>query len=232
MPNTPKNTTSSVLNFVEVAEIRDKSILLREGQMRAVVMVSSANFALKSLDEQDSIIRNFQGFLNSLSFPIQILVQSRKLDLTNYIEKLRGLEEKQTNDLLRVKMQEYIEYIDQMLNEINIMNKDFFVIVGHNPITLQEGLFGKFMRSLNPANYIKQKEEDFQKNKKILQSKAEQILSSLGSLDLRAKILNTEELIALLYNSYNPDAAESIKIQDISSIDIDDYKPDLVTPKG
>lgn len=228
MPNQNNANSASVLNFVEVAEIRDKTLILREGQMRSVIMVSSANFALKSIDEQDSIIRGFQGLLNSLEHPIQILVQSRKLDLSNYIEQLKEKEEKQPNDLLRVKMQEYIEYIEQMLNEINIMNKDFFVIVGHSPFSLKDGLFGKFLRSLNPASYIKQKEEDFQKNRRLLHSRAEQVMSLLGNLDLKTKLLNTEELIALMYNSYNPDVAESIKIQDVSAIDLEDYKEDLI----
>jgi len=228
MPTTTTTSNvSSVLNFVEVAEIRDNTLILREGQMRSIIMVSSANFALKSIDEQDRIIGSFQGFLNSLDTPIQILVQSRKLDLSNYIEKLKILEEKQENDLLRVKMQEYIEYIDQMLNEINIMNKDFFVVVGHEPITLKTGLFGKVLRALNPANYIKQKEGEFQKNRKILHSRSEQISSSLGSLGLTSKTLTTEELIALMYNSYNPDTSESIKIQDIAAVDLSDYSPTL-----
>ncbi|NJL97088.1 hypothetical protein HC766_09535 [Candidatus Gracilibacteria bacterium] len=115
----------STLGFVDVSEIRDSVVVLREGQMRAVLAVSSANFALKSGKEQDIIIGTFQGILNSLDFQVQILVQSRRLDLTTYIEKLREIEDVQENDLLRVKMQEYIEYIKQMLQEVNIMNKDF-----------------------------------------------------------------------------------------------------------
>ena len=104
-------TKISTLGFVEINEIRDSVIVLREGQMREVLAVSSANFALKSSQEQEIIIGTFQGVLNSLEFPIQILVQSRRLDLNPYIEKLKQLEDKQSNDLLRVKMQEYIEYI-------------------------------------------------------------------------------------------------------------------------
>src|SRR6476659_223664 len=146
--NQNKNQKASTLGFVEVSEIRDSVLILREGQMRGVLAVSSANFALKSSQEQEMIMGTFQGVLNSLDFPMQILVQSRRLDLTNYIEKLKQIEDQQTNDLLRVKMQEYIEYIKEMLREINIMNKDFYVIVGYEPVTLKEGLFGKFFRAL------------------------------------------------------------------------------------
>jgi hypothetical protein len=211
---------SSTLSFVEVSEIRDATIVLREGQMRAVLAVSSANFALKSSEEKDMIIGTFQGVLNSLEFPIQILVQSRKLDLNPYIEKLKELEDSQTNDLLRAKMQEYIEYIKEMLSTINIMNKDFYVIVGYEPVSLKDGLFGRFFRALNPTRIIKQKQEDFIRNRKLLMSRVDKVAGSFSGLDLKVDVLSTEQLIALIYNSYNPDTLESIRLRDVSSIDV------------
>lgn len=219
MATNPTNK-SSTLGFVEISEIRDSVIILREGQMRAVLAVSSANFALKSSEEKEMIIGTFQGVLNSLEFPIQILVQSRRLDLNPYIEKLKQLEDTQTNDLLRAKMQEYIEYIKEMLSTINIMNKDFYVIVGYEPISLKDGLFGRFFRALNPTRIIKQKQEDFIRNRKLLMSRTDKVGSSFSSLDLKVDILNTEQLIALIYNSYNPDTLESIRLRDVSSIDV------------
>jgi len=216
----PNFKKASSLGFVEVGEIRDSVIILREGQMRSVIAVSSANFALKSQQEQDIIIGSFQGILNSIEFPIQILVQSRKLDLNPYIEKLENLEEKQTNDLLKIKMREYIQYIQNMLTEVNIMNKDFFVIVGYEPIKLKEDLFGRFFRSLNPSMQFKQSQEKFIKNRKKLMSRTDQITGKLTSLDLKVDVLNTEQIIALLYNSYNPDTRESIRLRDVSSLDI------------
>ena len=187
---------------------------------RSVLAVSSANFALKSVQEQEIIIGAFQGILNSIDFPIQILVQSRRLDLTSYIEKLKNIEDNLTNDLLRVKMQEYIEYIKQMLQEVNIMNKDFYVIVGYEPISLKDGIFGRFLRALNPSRAIKQKQEDFLKNRKVMMTRTDAVASRLASLDLKVNLLNTEQLIALMYNSYNPDLLESIRLRDVSSIDI------------
>lgn len=217
------NNTSkfSSLAFVEVAEIRDSVLILREGQMRGILAVSSANFALKSNNEQESIIQTFQGILNSIEFPFQILVQSRKLDLNPYIEKLRQLEDKQNNDMLRLKMQEYIEHIKLMSNEVNIMDKKFYIIVGFEPVTLREGIFGKFLRALNPTRFIKQKQEEFIKNKKILISRIEQIMSRMGSLDLKIEMLNTEQIITLMYNSYNPDTIESIRLSDVSALEIE-----------
>ncbi|MBC7472579.1 MAG: hypothetical protein H7196_04980 [candidate division SR1 bacterium] len=218
--STKSSTKSSTLGFVEISEIRDSVLILREGQMRAVLAVSSANFALKSIQEQEIIIGAFQGILNSIDFPIQILVQSRRLDLTSYIEKLKHIEDNLTNDLLRVKMQEYVEYIKQMLQEVNIMNKDFYVIVGYEPISLKDGIFGRFLRALNPSRAIKQKQEDFLKNRKLMMSRTDAIASRFASLDLKVNLLNTEQLIALMYNSYNPDLLESIRLRDVSSIDI------------
>jgi hypothetical protein len=216
-----KNSTkTSTLGFVEISEIRDSTLVLREGQMRAVLAVSSANFALKSIQEQEIIIGTFQGVLNSLEFPMQILVQSRRLDLTSYIEKLKSLEDNQTNDLLRIKMQEYIEYIKQMLAEVNIMNKEFYVIIGYEPVKLTDGLFGRFLRALNPTRAIKQNQEEFLRNRKLLMSRSDSVASRLASMDLKVNLLNTEQLIALMYNSYNPDLLESIRLRDVSSIDI------------
>jgi hypothetical protein len=163
-----KDNKASTLGFVEVSEIRDSVLILREGQMRAVIAASSANFALKSAQEQEIIMGTFQGVLNSLEFPIQILIQSRKLDLSSYIDKLKQIEDTQTNDLL----------------------------------------------------IIKQKQEDFIRNRKLLMSRADSLSSKLAGLDLQVDLLNTEQLIALMYNSYNPDLLESIRLKDVGNIDI------------
>lgn len=216
-----KNQLPSTLNFVEIAEIRDSTLVLRDGQMRAILGVSSANFALKSGEEQQLIINSYQRILNSLEYPIQILVQSRQLNLDPYIEKLKQLEEKQENDLLRVKMQEYIEYIKQMIREVNIIKKDFYIIVGYEPISLKTSFFGLFMRIINPTKIIRQKQEDFLRNKKILMSRADQITSLFSNLDLKIHLLNTEQLIALAYNSYNPDTLESVRLKEVGQLDIE-----------
>ncbi len=220
--NKQKNKQST-LNFVEVSEIRDGVLVLRSSEMRVVMAVSSANFALKSGEEQQIIINNFQGILNSLEFPIQILVQSRKLNLDPYIEKLRQLEDKQRNDLLRIKMQEYVEYIKQMLNQINIMKKDFYIVIGYEPNEAKVGFFTGFLRSINPTQVIKMNRESFLRNRKILMQRAEQVLSRFSALDLKSDILSTEQLIALMYNSYNPDTLESVRLKDVADLDIENF---------
>ena len=214
------STKNSTLNFVEIAEIRDSTIVLREGQMRGILAVSSANFALKSAEEQEQIIGTYQGILNSLEFPIQILVQSRKLDLTNYLDKLKVIEDTLTNDLLRDKMQEYQIYIKELLSEVNIMNKDFYIIVGYEAVTLKSGGISSFLRALSPTKIIKQKQEEFIANRKNLMSRVDQVASRFGSLDLKINLLNTEQLIALMYNSYNPDTNNPIRLEDVAKFDI------------
>jgi hypothetical protein len=216
-----KNQAPSTLGFLEIAEIRDSTLVLREGQMRAVLSVSSANFALKSGEEQQMIINSYQRVLNSLEFPLQILVQSRQLNLDPYIEQLRQLEEKQSNDLLRVKMQEYIEYIRQMIKEVNIIKKDFFIIVGYDPASLKQGIFGSLARAFNPTKIIRQSQDDFLRNKKMLMGRVDQISSLFNGLDLKINILNTEQLIALTYNSYNPDTLESVRLKEVGQLDIE-----------
>lgn len=214
---------ASTLDFMQVDEIRDSVVVLKEGQMRAILSVSSANFALKSTKEQDVIISTFQGVLNSLEEPIQIVVQSRKLDLTNYIDRLKRLEDEQTNDLLKLKMQEYITYIQQMIQQINIMSKQFYVMVGFEPIQINNDTFSRLQRVFSPARFVRQDEEKFKHNRGIVMSKAENLAGKLRQLDLNVRILKTEEIIGLMYNSYNPDTLESVRISDVGALDLEDY---------
>jgi hypothetical protein len=219
-PNKTKNVAST-LNFLQVAEIRDSVLVLRESQIRGVMAVSSTNFALKSSQEQEMIIGTFQGILNSIDFPIQIVVQNRRVNLDSYIEKLKHLQDTQMNDLLRVKMQEYIEYIQNIIKEANIMEKNFYIIVGYDPVNISEGIFGSFLRALNPARIVKQKQEEFIKNRKMLMTRVDEVASKMSGLDLKISLLNTEQLIALMYNCYNPDTTDSVRLKDIASIDVE-----------
>jgi hypothetical protein len=212
---------NSTIDFINIAEIRDSVIILKENEMRAVIAVSSANFALKSQEEQNQIIGAFQGILNSIDFPIQILLQSRKLDLNNYLEKLKLLEYQQKNDLLRVKMQEYIAYIEALLSEYNIMNKDFYVIVGYEPIKIKVDIITQITKLFKPVSYIKQDREQFLANRKQLMQRADNISSKLTGLDLKTELLNTEQLIALMYNSYNLDVGNYIKLSKISDMNLE-----------
>ena len=123
-----KAKVKTTQSFLKMSEIKNDTVVLENGQLRAVIAVSSTNFDLKSQDEQNSIIFNFQRFLNSLDFSIQILMQSRKMEVGGYIEKLKKLAQKQTNELLRVQTTEYIEFINRLIENASIMNKNFYII--------------------------------------------------------------------------------------------------------
>ena len=121
--------TSSTHQLIEAKEIKDGIVIFKNGGLRAVLMVSSINFALKSNEEQEAIIDRFQGFINSVDFPIQILVQSRKLDISEYLKFLNERIEVQTNELLKIQTSEYLSFIQELVKLTNVMSKFFYVII-------------------------------------------------------------------------------------------------------
>ena len=131
--------TESTQKYLNISEVKDNVLVLRDGSLRAVITVSSTNFALKSEDEQNALTGAFQGFLNSLDFPVQILIHSRILDINGYLEKLRTLASGQTNELLRIQMTEYIEYVGKLVEYASIMSKTFYVIVPYSSSPVTEG---------------------------------------------------------------------------------------------
>ncbi len=169
-------------------------------------MVSSLNFALKSEDEQSAIISQFQNFLNSLSFSVQILVQSRKLNITEYLDKLKELEEKQENELLQIQTTGYREFIESLIKEGTIMNKNFYIVI---PYTLSENQESSATKK--PWKKIEipvLTEENFERCKNQLRQRIEFAASGLRRCGLRAVPLTTAEIIELLWALHHPKAAE------------------------
>lgn len=210
---------ASTQSHLDIAEIKEATILLRDGSLRAVVVVSSTNFSLKSLDEQNALVNGYQSFLNALDFPVQILVQSRRLDIHAYLDKLRLIMQQQTNELLRLQTQEYIEYITKLVEFVSIMNKNFYIVVPLSTGLVNEGFFHKLGNLFNPVGAVSVKQSEFEGHKAELNQRISQIVSTLGSLGLKTIVLNTEELIELLYSSYNLDSASPIKGKQIEEMD-------------
>jgi hypothetical protein len=179
--------------------------------LRAILNVSSTNFDLKSEDEQNSIIFGFQRFLNSMEFPIQILMQSRKMEIGGYLEKLKHLAEKQTNELLRVQTGEYIEFISRLIDNASIMNKNFYVIIplGDSVLPQAAGFFSKLLGN-GKEKEISQKIENFEKLKEKLDTRVTAISANLSGIGIKTVRLKTEEIIQLYYNSYNFESAPAI----------------------
>ncbi|MBU2579088.1 hypothetical protein KKA09_03155 [Patescibacteria group bacterium] len=198
--------------FLEIADIKEGVLVLKNRAMRGVLMVSSINFDLKSEDEQKAVIYQFQGFLNSLDFSCQIIVQSRKLNITGYFDKLKELERAQENELLKIQTTEYRKFIEEMVGGGTIMRKEFLLVI---PFTLFEtkGIIGGSMSALKGVlgkkeNFFGLGEENFQRCRDQLYQRMEFAAICLRRCGLTSIPLTTPELIELFWSLHHPKEAE------------------------
>ncbi len=192
--------------FVPVQEVRDGLIVMKDGSIRAVLLCSSLNFALKSQDEQSAILMQFQQFLNSLDFPVQILIQSRALDIRPYVALLEERLKAQTSDLMRIQITEYIQFIKNFTQSANIMAKSFFIVVPYNPPILdirKSGLPNLFLDRSKRAG-----ESSFEENRSQIEQRVSVVEQGLVRSGIRVALLGTEEVVELLYKMFNPGELE------------------------
>lgn len=213
---------SSVQQYLDIAEIRDGVILLRDGSLRMVLAASSINFDLKSDKEQEAVIYSYQQFLNSLDFPIQILVSSRRFNIDPYLRLLKEKKKTEHNELLKSQIDDYIGFVTEMVDVSNIMSKTFYVVVPFYAIESKKGnamdrLFGAF----NQRKMLYQKYEEFETYKNQLFQRVDQIREALSGTGVRMVPLNTQELIELFYNFYNPSGFENINIANVKDLDLE-----------
>ena len=194
---------ASTQQFLEVKEIKQGVVVLKNKALRGVLMVSSLNFALKSKDEQNATIYQFQSFLNSLDFPLQTLVQSRKLNITGYLDKLKELEKEQKNELLKTQTAEYRNFIKELIVGSSIMSKNFFVIIPFASIEIP----GITSRG-SGKTLAKSTDDQFQRAKSQLWQRMEFVSMGLRRCGLKCIPLNTTELIELFWSLYHPEEAE------------------------
>ncbi|KPJ73710.1 hypothetical protein AMJ48_00755 [Parcubacteria bacterium DG_74_1] len=192
--------------FLEIEQIKGDVIVLKNRSLRGVIMVSSLNFALKSEDEQNATLYQFQSFLNSLDFSIEIVVQSRRLNITGYLEKLKELERAQEIELLKVQTSDYRKFIGDLIGGGAIMSKSFFAVI---PFTLIEipSLKPK-KKPLAQEEIATLSEERFQQAKSQLWQRMEFVALGLRRCGLQCTPLNTTELIELFWGLYHPEEAE------------------------
>ena len=192
--------------------------------MRGILQVSSINFNLKSEQEQNAIIYAYQGFLNTIDFPIQILIRSRKLDIDGYLDSLNEKREKQTNMLLQRQTLEYIEYIKKLVEYADIMEKNFYVIVPIDPFRTQGlTIFQKFWQYIHPQDTsvnIRQRHREFDDLKKKLTQRVNLAKTGLENCNLRAVQLSTQQLVELFYQVFNPITSRSEKLDDVKKYDL------------
>ena len=200
----------STQDFVPIKEIRDGVVILEDGEMRAVLMASAVNLSLKSNDEQEGTIFMFQNFLNSIDFSIQIVIQSRRLDIGPYLKTLESREEEQIEPLLKVQTREYMQFIKNFTDEVNIMTKQFFIVVPYATPTISAKK--SFLSSLFPSRQSKvEKEDTFDEAKTQLEQRVSIVKNGLSRVGVRSTLLGTEEDIELFYKTFNP--GDSIAIQ-------------------
>jgi type IV secretory pathway VirB4 component len=217
-----KGTGSSTQRYVDVEEIRDGVIVLKNGALRSVLLVSSINFELKSSEEQDAIIAQYQNFLNSLDFPVQIVIQSRRFNIDPYISLLRAKESQQTNELLRFQMKEYQNFIKNLTEISNIMSKYFYVVVPFSAVeNEQAGLFQKLGDIFNQKRTVGLPDELFDTYRTQLMQRVDHCMAGLSPIGLRATALGTEEIIELLYNSYNPSLFTTSVVKNTQAIELE-----------
>lgn len=220
-----QNPKAATQLHLRIAEIRDNTVVLKNGGLRAVLRVSSMNFNLKSEAEQNSIIYSYQSFLNTLEFPIQIVIRSRKLDLDKYIEKLRGIAEKQTNPLLQKQTTDYSDYIQRLIEYADIMEKDFLVVVPTDPPrSSSQNFVEKFWGRMHPADTVssvRKRHQEFEELRRNLGQRTSSISAGLENCGLKVEQLDTKELISLFYQIYNPETSRNQKVEDASGFDID-----------
>ncbi|HEY5713799.1 MAG TPA: hypothetical protein VIT68_00415 [Candidatus Gracilibacteria bacterium] len=231
--NGRKTKLLSTQRFLSFEGVHDDTLVLKNGGVRAILSVSSLNINLKSEEEQNAIVYSFQGFLNSLEFPVQILVQSRRLDIDIYLDSLKGKLKDQPNELMRGQMKEYIEYIGKLVEFADIMEKKFYVIVPANPQRAEKkSMLATFFAKISPDDSLRdviQRKQEFAALKKLLDERVNVVQTALENCSLQTKKLDTEDIIQLFYESYNPDKARTQRMDHIDDIMHDELPEDRIT---
>lgn len=209
-------TSKATQDFVPIKEVRDGIIVLKDRSFRAILMTSSLNFALKSEDNQNAIILQFQNFLNSLDFSVQLFIQSRKLDIRPYVALLEERYRSQTTDLMKTQVREYIEFVKNFTENANIMTKTFFVVVPWSPAPLQAkggmggvaDLAGKIITRKQREEKAESKQDAFEENRSQILERLAVVEQGLMRSGIRSVQLGTEEAVELFYKIFNPGDTE------------------------
>lgn len=201
------NSKAATQDFVPIKDIKEKVVIQKDGRYLMILLASSINFALKSADEQRAILLQFQSFLNSLDFSLQIYVQSRRLNIKPYLELLSGLQDKQDNELMRTQLREYIEFIGAFTKNVDVMSKQFFVVVPYSPSKLS--LTKSFTNLFTPTNSGKMatgsaSDMRFEEHRIQLEQRVGMVKEGLARMGIRTITLETDDLVEFYYHIYNP----------------------------
>ena len=228
-PVPPHTNPNSTQNALQIAEIRDGIVIMNDGSFRSVVMVKSINFDLMSQSEQEAVEFSYQNFLNSLYFPVQIFIRSQKVDLQPYIDKLEKIRSEHDNMLLALLMDDYIDYIDALSQQTNIMDKKFYIVIPYFPVVeLQKALTssknffsGVFDLFNAKEKHVTINETDLEKAKNELRNRVQAVLVGFQQCGIQGLPLDTQELIELYYDTYNPDTATRQQLKNFNDLTAD-----------
>lgn len=218
-----KTNPNSTQNTLLISEIRDGVVIMNDGSFRSVVMLKSINFDLMSPEERDGVEYAYQGFLNSLYFPVQIFVRSQKVDLGPYLEKLDKIRSEHDNMLLALLMEDYIAFMADLANQVNIMDKKFYLVIPYFPLADTQkavqasknaftGIFGKKEQTVTIN------EADLEAAKTELRNRVQSVLNGLMQCGVQGLPLDTQELIELYYDAYNPDTATRQQLKNFADL--------------
>ncbi|MDQ5958052.1 MAG: hypothetical protein QG665_398 [Patescibacteria group bacterium] len=211
-------SSNSTQDFIPIDAIRDGVVILKDGSMRAVLIASSLNFALKSTDERTAILLQYQNFLNSLDFHIQIFMESKKLDIRPYVAAIEERGKEQANELIKVQTREYIDFIKNFTEVTNIMTKSFFVVVPYSaPILQNNSLVSKipFLNKKQTQTKTQMKDDSFREYKIQLEQRVGVVRDGLNRIGIRTTELGTEELVELYFKIFNPGETSSPNIKNL-----------------
>lgn len=209
------NAAASVQRFLPVAEVRNETILLKNGGMRAVIAIEAMNFNLKSETEQQGIIAGYGAFVNTLTFPLQIFIRSSRTNIDDYLDVVRGIGEKNTNELLKNQTLSYVAFMQKLLDVADIMQKRFYVIVPLDLSIRHKTAVEQFFDWLHPddtATRASQRNRSFAQGARQLKERVDLVMGGLGNVGLHCHRLDTRELIELLYKTYNPKTSQTQKV--------------------
>ncbi len=226
-PATQSNPNSTQ-NALQIAEIRDGIVIMNDGTFRSVLMLRSVNFDLMSPQEREAVEYSYQGFLNSLYFPVQILVRSQKIDMRPYLEKLDKIRSEHDNMLLALLMEDYISFMDNISMQTNIMDKRFYLVVPYIPAGLDaqkaveasKNFLGNLVSAFSPKKeqHVVINEADLEAAKTELRNRVQSVLSGLMQCGVQGLPLDTQELIELYYDAYNPDTATRQQLKNFNDL--------------
>ncbi len=239
-----KDNPASTQNSLLFSEMRENMMIMHDGSFRAVIECESINFDLMSSREREGVEYSYQNFLNSLYFPVQILIRSRRVDIGPYIDRLVTIRRSQDNMMISRLMDDYIEFIDILSQEANIMDKSFYIVVPYFPagditeIKKQaKGLFDSFFGGAKEPSVTKISQPDYEKAKDEIRNRVDSVMSGLFQIGIKSQQLTTQQLSVLFYNSYNPDVSArqpmtDVNMSDLATTYVRKGDGDLITGKG